>query len=228
MGRHFPADREPMSKSVSRTSKEEPRSVLAVGAHPDDVEVGCFGTLLRHVNVGDRVIVAVTTKGGYGNRTWEQIESESMVASKILGAEYHILDNRIGHYEMNWKTVSELDEIIAKHSIDTIYTVWHGDSHQDHQLTFKNVLAACRTKNVRNLFCFEQSEYSYRSQATFDPRFFVDISECFEKKVEAIRAYRSYITPGHIEAVRGLARHRGLACGTEYAEAFEPIFSIWK
>ena len=217
-----------MNRAPSKVTCETPRSVLAVGAHPDDVEVGCFGTLLRHVNCGDRVNVAVTTKGGYGNRKWEQIESESKVASKILGADYYILDNRIGHYEMNWKTVSELDEIIAKHSIDTIYTVWHGDSHQDHQLTFKNVLAACRTKKVRNLFCFEQSEYSYRSQATFDPRYFVDISECFEKKVEAIKAYESYITPGHIEAVRGLARHRGLACGTEYAEAFEPIFSIWK
>jgi len=50
-------------------------------------------------------------------------------------------------------------------------------------------LAACRTKDVGNLFYFEQSEYSYRSQATFDSRYFVDISECFEKKVEAIKAY---------------------------------------
>ena len=216
-------------KHASRgTESSSPCSVLAVGAHPDDLEVGCFGTLLKHKSVGDSVAVAITTKGGYGNRTWEQIRDEAEVASKILGAEYKILDNRIGHYEMNWKTVGELDKIIAEHDVDTVYTVWHGDSHQDHQLTFKNVLAACRTKKIRNLYCYEQSEYSYRSQSTFDARYFVDISQYFEAKLEAVKAYKSYITENHLEAIRGLARHRGLACGAQYAEAFEPMFTIWK
>jgi len=204
------------------------RSVLAVGAHPDDVEVGCFGTLLKHKSLGDKVTVAITTKGGYGNRAWEQIKSESQIASEILGTEYVVLDNPIGHYEIGFKTVSELDRIILENSIDLVYTVWHGDSHQDHQSTFKNVLAACRTKRISSLFCFEQSEYTYRAQVSFNARCFVNISSFFEKKLEAIRAYSSYMTPGHLEAVRGLARHRGLACGTEYAEAFEPIFTIWK
>jgi len=201
---------------------------LAVGSHPDDVEVGCFGTLLRHKSIGDKVTVVITTKGGYGNRTWEQINEETKNASKILGVDYIILDNRIGHYEINWKTVGEIDQIISKEAVDTVYTMWHGDSHQDHQLTFKNVLAACRTKRIRNLYCFEQSEYSYRSQSTFDARYFVDISEFLEMKLKATEAFKSYITPYHVEAIRGLARHRGLACGTEYAEAFEPIFTMWK
>jgi len=209
-------------------SVEVRRSVLAVGAHPDDVEVGCFATLLKHKSVGDKVVVAVTTKGGYGHRTWNQIRSEAKVASRILGVDYIFLENRIGHYEMTWKTVGELDQIISENKTDTVYTVWHGDSHQDHQLTFKNVLAACRTKKIENLYCFEQSEYSYRSQATFDARRFVDISPFIEKKLEAIRAYKSYVTPAHIEAVKGLARHRGLACAVGYAEAFEPIFTMWK
>lgn len=204
------------------------RSVLAVGAHPDDVEVGCFGTLLKHKAAGDRVTVVVTTRGGYGRRSWEQILEEAKTAAGYLGLEYTILDNRIGHYEMTWKTVSELDDIIMRYDVDTVYTVWHGDSHQDHQMTFKNVLAACRTRRIESLFCFEQSEYSYRSQETFNARYFVDITDYFETKLEALRAYKSYITDAHIEAVRGLAKHRGLACGAEYAEAFEPIFVKWK
>ena len=217
-----------MKHRIQKQGVPSPSSVLAVGAHPDDVEVGCFGTLLKHRRLGDKVTVAITTQGGCGNRTWEQVSREAENASRILGVDYIILNNKNGHYEMNWKTVGELDEIVSKHSVDTVYTVWHGDSHQDHQLTFKNVLAACRTKKVENLYCFEQSEYSYRSQATFDARFFVDISPLLEKKLEAIRAYKSYVTPAHIEAVKGLARHRGLACATEYAEAFEPIFMMWK
>ena len=216
---------------TSRTRKKGTpsyRSVLAVGAHPDDVEVGCYGTLLKHKSLGDKVTIAITTKGGYGNRTWEQISKEARNASKILGVDNIILDNKIGHYEMNWKTVGEIDQIISRNAVDTVYTVWHGDSHQDHQLTFKNVLAACRTKRITNLYCFEMSDYSYRSQSTFDARYFVDISEFFEMKLKATKAFKSYITPHHIEAIRGLAKHRGLACGTEYAEAFEPIFTIWK
>ena len=217
-----------MKRGLGAKRSNERSSVLAVGAHPDDVEVGCFGTLLKHRSCGDKVTVAITTKGGYGNRSWEKIETEFAESSKVLGAPYVILNNRIGHYEMNWKTVTELDDIIADNSVDTVYTVWHGDSHQDHQLTFRNVVAACRTKKIRNLYCFELSDYSYRSQATFDARYFVDISPYFEKKIKAIKAFKSYITPRHVEAVRGLARHRGLACGAEFAEAFEPIFSIWK
>jgi len=217
-----------MKHTAQKQGIPSPRSILAVGAHPDDLEVGCFGTLLKHKSAGDKVTVAITTKGGYGNRTWGQISREAKNASKVLGVDYIILDNKIGHYEMNWKTVGEIDQIISRNAVDTIYTVWHGDSHQDHQLTFKNVLAACRTKRIRNLYCFEMSEYSYRSQSTFDARHFVDITEFFEMKVKATEAFKSYITPHHIEAISGLAKHRGLACGTKYAEAFEPIFTIWK
>lgn len=204
------------------------RSVLAVGAHPDDVEVGCFGTLLKHKSVGDEVTVVVTTKGGYGSRSWKQIMEEAKEASEVLGVDYIILDNKIGHYEMNWKTVGELDDIISGRGIDVVYTVWHGDSHQDHQLTFKNVLAACRTKQVWNLYCYEMSEYSYRSHSTFDARHFVDVSQFMDSKIRAAKSYRSYIKGQHVDAILGLARHRGFACGAEYAEAFEPIFTMWK
>jgi LmbE family N-acetylglucosaminyl deacetylase len=173
-------------------------------------------------------VIAITTQGGYGGRSWGQIQAEALKASNVLGTEYIILDNKIGHYEMNWKTVGELDKIISEHKIDTVYSVWHGDSHQDHRLTFQNVLAACRRKLIQNLYCYELSDYSYRSQDTFNARFFVDISDYMDKKIESVKCYKSYITDQHIEAVLGLAKHRGLACGSEYAEAFEPLFNIWK
>jgi LmbE family N-acetylglucosaminyl deacetylase len=202
--------------------------VLAVGAHPDDIEVGCIGTLLKHKACGDELVVAITTQGGYADRSWEQIKCEARRASSILGTDYTILDNKIGHYEMNWKTVGELDKIISDFNIDTVYSVWHGDSHQDHRLTFQNVLAACRKKSIRNLYCYELSDYSYRSQSTFNARLFVDISDYMEKKIKSLKCYKSYITKQQIQAVLGLAKHRGLACGSEYAEAFEPLFSIWR
>lgn len=203
-------------------------SVLAVGAHPDDVEVGCYGTLMKHIKAGDKVSVVLTTRGGYGSRPWETIKSEMEEAQSHLGLQYILLDNPIGHYTMSWKTVGELDEIIRDREIDTVYSVWHGDSHQDHQATFRNVLAACRTKSVDNLRCYELPEYSYRSQQTFQPRRFVDISPFLDTKLEAISAYRTYFSKASLEAIRGLASHRGGACGVKYAEAFEIVFEMWK
>lgn len=203
-------------------------SILAVGAHPDDVEVGCFGTLLKHRKNGDCVNVALTTKGGYGSRTWETILAELEEAQSYLGLRYIMLDNPIGHYGMTWKTVGELDDIIREHNVDTVYSVWHGDSHQDHQATFRNVLAACRTKNVKNLYCYELPEYSYRSQQTFQPRRFVDVSDTMEEKLKAVSAYRTYFNEHSKGAIKGLASHRGGACGVQYAEAFEIIFEVWK
>jgi LmbE family N-acetylglucosaminyl deacetylase len=203
-------------------------SVMAIGAHPDDVEVGCFGTLMKHKKKGDRVTVVITTKGGYGERSWETISKEMKRASSILGVEYVVLDNPIGHYGMTWKTVSELDALIKKWKVDTIYSVWHGDSHQDHRNTFQNILAACRAKMVKTLLCYELLDYSYRSQHAFEPRVFVDITDHLDSKLKAVRSYKSYFAGDFAQAVKGLAQHRGRACGVKYAEAFEIVFQMWK
>ena len=203
-------------------------TVLAVGAHPDDVETGCLGTLLKHKAAGERVLVVVATRGGYGERSWERICSEMERAQAVLGTEYIVLDNPVGHYDVNWKTVTELDDIIRQEEVGTIYCNWYGDSHQDHQAVFRNVLAAARKKRTRSLYCYELPDYSYRSQYTFEARRYVDISDHLDDKLSAMAAYESYIGRHHLEAARGLAAHRGLACGhLRYAEAFEVIFETW-
>ncbi len=203
-------------------------TILAIGAHPDDVEVGCFGTLLRHVAAGDKVRVVVTTSGGVKGRSWKTVQREIDRAQKILGSKFIVLDNQNGHYQMNMKTVEQLDKVIGQEKADTIYTVWHGDSHQDHKNTFRNVLAAARDKRVSNLYCFELTDYSYRSEVVFSPRKFVDITNYIDTKLKSVAAYSSYFDEQDLEAIRGLARHRGGACGVKYAEAFEIVFEMWK
>lgn len=200
-------------------------NVLAIGAHPDDVETGCMGTLLKHRAAGHKVVVVVGTRGGYGDRPWSVIEAEMRAAEAILGSPYVILDNPVGHYEVGWKTVTELDELITRESITTIYGHWYGDSHQDHQAAFRNALAAARKKRVRSFYCYELPDYSYRSQHVFAARRYVDITDHLDAKLAAMAAYGTYIGPHHLEAARGLAAHRGLACGhLRFAEAFEVIF----
>ena len=203
-------------------------SVLAIGAHPDDVEVGCFGTLLKHVDAGDKVKVIITTRGGVRNRPWKMVLEEIEEAQHCLGSKFTLLDNPNGRYQMTKKTVSELDKIVERENADTIYTVWHGDSHQDHKMTFRNVLAAARAKQVSNLYCFELTDYSYRSEVVFTPRKFVDITNYLDTKIKSVAAYRSYFSEQDLEAIRGLARHRGGACGVKYAEGFEIVFEMWR
>jgi LmbE family N-acetylglucosaminyl deacetylase len=201
------------------------KRVLALGAHPDDVETGCAGTLLKHLAAGDEVVVVVGTTGGYGDRPWPLIEAEMRAAQAVLGCEYVVLDNPVGHYDVSWKTVTELDAILQERRIDTLYGHWYGDSHQDHQAAFRNLLAAARKKEARSLYCYELPDYSYRSQHTFAAKRFVDVTDHIEGKLEAMAAYGSYIGPHHLEAARGQALHRGLACGhLRAAEAFEVIF----
>jgi LmbE family N-acetylglucosaminyl deacetylase len=202
--------------------------VLAIGAHPDDLEMGCAGTLLKHKHAGDQVTVVITTKGGYGSRDWNTIESEMRHAEEIMGLEYIVLDNPCGHYRTEWKTVSELDRIIVDRKIDTIYTHWSGDSHQDHQVAFKNTLAAARTKRIRSLYCFEIPDYSYRSREVFAARRYVEITQYIDQKLEAIAAYKTYTQEHHLAVTRALAAQRGLTCGFSlFAEAFEVIFETW-
>ena len=128
---------------------------MCFGAHPDDIEVGCVGTILKHKAAGDNVQLVATTWGRYGNRSERTIRNEMKAAERILGSRYTVLDNKVGHYAMNWKTVTELDKLIADLNIDTVYCNWYGDSHQDHQATCRNVVAACRTRKVKNLYLYE-------------------------------------------------------------------------
>ncbi len=198
-------------------------NILAIGAHPDDIEVGCAGTLFKHIDKGDYVHMVSTTQGGYGNRPWDMILSEVECVKSKMQVDYTILDNPVGHLKHAWKTVSEIDELIEKHDIDTVYSVWHGDAHQDHQTTYDIVLSACR-KRAKNLLCFEISSYSNRSNRIFNPQLYVDITEYYEKKIEVISCYRSYINEYHLRAVEGLAKHRGVLFQFPFAEAFEIVF----
>lgn len=204
-------------------------NVMCFGAHPDDIEVGCASTLLKHRSVGDIVHVVITTWGGYGTRSESMIREEMEMAQQVLGLKYIALDNPIGHYSMNWKTVRELDELLTDKDIDTVYCTWYGDSHQDHVMTYRNVLAACRAKRIRSLYLYELASYSQRSGELFQPKRYVDITNFLETKLSAIKCYKSYprFNDQFIEVVKGLARFRGEACGVDYAEAFEVVFETW-
>lgn len=204
------------------------RRILAIGAHADDIEVGCFGTLLKYRQWGDEIHIAVMTSGGYGERSDKTISAEMDLAMAELGpSSLTIFNSRVGHIRTDWETVSQIDALIESHGINTIFTISDCDTHQDHHEVARITAAACRHGKIDNLFAYEMATYVFTPKRAFKPHLFIDISSQFKNKIDAVSCY-SCFQKKEIELVTKLASHRGSLVGVEYAESFEVLREVWR
>ena len=197
-------------------------NVLAVGAHPDDIELGCSGTLLRHKKEGGKVYLLILTKGeASGNK--EVREKECIKSANLMGADEIIFGN-IEDTKINddINTIMIIERVINQVDPDLIYTHSYKDSHQDHRNTGYATLSAGRRCNKILLY---ESPTTFRD---FSPQLFVDITEYVEKKMKILRTFSSQSKKGWwamgnkaVTAVEGLAAYRGFQAGVKVAEAFE-------
>ena len=207
------------------------KNILAIGAHADDVEFGCGGTLIKHIENGDNVVIVVMARGNVQHTVTGEIvrvESktikESKASAKFIGAKLIKLSYEDTRVPFNSKSVTDLEKIISEYKIDTIYTHWAADTHQDHINTFRSTLASART--IKNVLSYEQVPLPRISEKTPELNYFVDISDYFDKKIESCNLHKSqiekYINYGYdmIENLEIMARHRGNQIGVRYAEAF--------
>ncbi len=211
------------------------KNIIAIGAHPDDVEIGCAGTLARHISEGDKVTILHMTNTGYGNRitgevlrTPEQSKNEAARAAKILCCELIMLDFEEQNVPFNANSVALVNDVLEKKKINVVYTNWRGDSHQDHMATFKCVMAAAR--HIENVYLYEQIPQPRTNELHVEPTHYVDITDHLNKKIEVIRAHESQVKKygeSLIEGVISLARLRGIQCNRKYAEAFEVIKQVY-
>ena len=206
------------------------KNVLAVGAHADDVEIGCGGTVALHARNGDNVIMLIMAESSYTYydgtvlRTKEEGEIEERNAAKVLGAKLINLGFKTKEVPYSRESVEAINEIIDKYGIDIIYTHWYHDTHQDHQRTTQSVLAAGRY--VKNILMYEPEYPAGRSYLGFRNQYYVDITSTFEVKMEALKQHKSQIKKygdNFLEAVEARARHRGYEIGNKYAECFEVL-----
>ena len=197
------------------------RVVLAVGAHPDDVELGCAGTLVLHKMKGDRVYVLVLTKGEASGDA-EVRENECRRAAEILNVDRlffgDLKDTRVGDGR---ETIDEIEKVVDEVKPDIIYAPVCKDTHQDHRNTGHAAMSAGR--RCKMILLYEGAS----TQRDFYPQVFVDIGQSFEMKLKATRVFGSQLS-GHnggyakaVKAIEGLAKYRGYQAGVEVAEAFE-------
>ena len=206
------------------------KNVLAVGAHADDVDIGCGGTVALHARNGDNVIILLMAESSYTYydgrvfRTKEEGEIEERNAAKVLGAKLINLGFKTKEVPYSRESVEAINEIIDKYGIDIIYTHWYHDTHQDHQRTTQSVLSAGRY--VKNILMYEPEYPAGRSYLGFRNQYYVDITSTFNIKMEALKQHKSQVKKygdNFLEAVEARARHRGYEIGSKYAECFEVV-----
>jgi LmbE family N-acetylglucosaminyl deacetylase len=196
------------------------RAVLAIGAHPDDVELGCAGTLALHKARGDKVYLLILTLGEASGNP-EVREKECKESAKILGGTSVFLGGlKDTMVQDGRETIEVIENVLRQVKPDLVYAPSCKDAHQDHRKTGYAAMSACR--RVRIVLLYEGAS----TQRDFCPQVFVDIKQSFETKLKAIRVFSSQMNSQNgyakaVKAIEGLAKYRGYQAGVEVAEAFE-------
>ena len=197
------------------------RVVLAVGAHPDDVELGCAGTLALHKLNGDRVYLLVMTKGEASGDA-EVREKECRRTAEMLGVDglfFGGLEDTKVHDGR--ETIDVIESIIDKVKPDIIYAPTPKDTHQDHRNTGYATMSAGR--RCKMILLYEGAS----TQSCFVPQVFVDIEKTFHLKKKVTRVFGSQLSDDRggytlaVKGIEGLAKYRGYQAGVDVAEAFE-------
>jgi LmbE family N-acetylglucosaminyl deacetylase len=197
--------------------------ILAIGAHPDDIEVGCAGTLAKYVHAGHDIYLLVMTEGHMGGkravRKKEQLKSAKILKPRELlwgGCEDTSLS-----LHMN-KMVQDIEAVLKKITPDFIFVQYDDDTHQDHRSLSKATISA--TRYVRNVLFYEGP-----TTQNFSPTVFVDIKETIDTKFATLLAHQSQVRKTNIEGlsitdiVRSTAVFRGIQGRVQFAEAFAPL-----
>lgn len=209
-------------------------NILAIGAHPDDIEFGCFGTLRKHLNSGDKVTLLVMTQSDVKDAHTNEItrdasisQREAQRAADILGAELILGPFQDTKVPFNSESVSFIEKIVKERGIDFVYTHWAGDTHQDHINTLSATMAA--TRLVKNVLCYEQVPLPRITTTYPVANYYVDITETLTTKLAGCQAHDSQIQKFNqhgfdiLDGIETLAKYRGNQAGVKYAEAFDVL-----
>jgi LmbE family N-acetylglucosaminyl deacetylase/CheY-like chemotaxis protein len=193
--------------------------ILAIGAHPDDVELGCGGALAAHVARGDQVHILTLSGGEAGGEQLERAR-ESRRAAELLGAQLTLASLSDTHIAEGAATISVIENCIRSVQPHLIYTHSEKDGHQDHRNAFRATMVAAR--GVASVMAYQAPSCTVQ----FVPNRFIEIGPYLDTKQRAIAAFtsqasaRPYMEP---DLIRATARYWGKFAGFGLCEAFEVI-----
>lgn len=221
--------------------------ILAFGVHPDDVELGCAGTIMASLAEGKKVGIVDLTQGELGTRgSAETRKIEAANAAKIMGVEIREnLKMADGFFQHDEENVKKIIAVIRKYQPEIILCTAPEDRHPDHGRSAKLIADAAFLSGLRKIETYNNgiAQASWRPTYVFhyiqdrfiQPSFVVDISTYMDKKIESVLAYttqfytsadhsnepQTYISsPQFLETVKARALMLGKRIGVIYAEGF--------
>lgn len=224
-------------------------TILVVAAHPDDEILGVGGTIARRVAEGD-IAYALILGEGQTSR-WQireaaeravvdELHKDTLSSANVIGYKEVFFsdfpDNRFDSVDM-LDVVKSIEKYMAELKPDVVYTHHEGDLNVDHQVTARAVLTATRPFGnypVKEIYEFEtvsSTEWYFGEKSNcFSPNVFVDITNTFQKKCNAMEMYRSELCkfphPRSLEMLEAVAKKWGGTVGKNYAEAFELVRKV--
>ena len=228
--------------------------ILAIGAHPDDVELGCSGILINEIRNGKKVGVIDLTEGELGSRGHVDTRyEESAKASMVMGI--HVRENMKmadGFFKNDEEHQRKLIIALRKYQPEIVFGNSLEDRHPDHGKAGRLIADSCFLSGLRKVLTKDESGndqepwrpkyvFHYIQDRYHEPDFIVDITNVFEQRMEAVKAFTSqfynpeneddgpqtYIsTPDFLESVVARARMIGKKIGVKYAEGYNSEKSI--
>lgn len=220
--------------------------ILAIGVHPDDVELSCAGTILKHLALGKTVGILDLTRGELGTRGTPALRTEeAMSAAKILGVQMREqLTISDGFFENNETNQKHIIPILRKYQPEIVLCNAISDRHPDHGRSAKLVVDACFYSGLVKVETYgddnklqeawrPKAVYNYIQDQFIEPDFVIDVTPFMDKKMESIMAYSSQFydpksrepeTPisskSFMEYIKAKSAVFGRTINCDYAEGF--------
>lgn len=215
--------------------------ILAVGAHPDDLEILCGGTLAKYAQRGDHVTMAVATNGDVGSSTLAKAEianirrAEAEAAAAVIDADFMWMDHPDEFLFSNESTRLSFLNLVRKAKPDIILAHAPSDYHPDHRTSGQILWDIRVMTTVPNIVteappCNVIPEIYYMDTIGgigFEPELYVDISTTFELKKRMLACHKSQsrwleeqYNMNYMQFIEYISRFRGIQCGVQYGESF--------
>ena len=222
----------PLSMQAGEKWLQGYKKVLVIGAHPDDPESMCAGTMLKLKEMGAQVVAVYLTSGeaGIPGKTHQEArtirQAEARKACEVLGVRAVFLTQIDGNAEVNKERYAEMKALIEAEQPDMVITHWPIDSHRDHRVCSILVYDAWRMTG-RNFDLYYSEVMTGMQTQNFTPTLWVDITDYRDKKIEAYLCHESQELEGAVKEYHDtMERMRGMECQAKYAEAF--VQQLWK